>query len=79
MKKLQDILKGFDLEETWDDGTKQYTVKQMHSVYYDYFEVNAITVYTAGVIDAVVGTNCDPFDGITDLDEFHVYALTELA
>jgi len=35
MKKLQDILKGFDLEETWDDGTKQYTVKQMHSVYYD--------------------------------------------
>lgn len=79
MKKLDDILKGFDLTDTWDDGTKQYTVKEMHHVLYDYFEVQHITVHPNGNIDAVTGINCDAFDNANNLDEYHVYELTEIA
>ncbi len=80
MKKLKDILdKGFDLVDTWDDGTKQYDVKHMHHVLYDYFEVNGITIYPDGNIDANCGVNCDLFAGANELDEYHVYTLTEIA
>ena len=79
MKKLDDILKGFDLTDTWDDGTKQYTVKKMHFIQYDYFEVHSMTVYPDGNIELSVDTNCDLFEGATDLDQYHVYLLTEIA
>ena len=79
MKHLLDILQGFDLEETWDDGTKVYGVKPMHHVLYDYFVVNSIMIRPSGNIDASVGVNCDFFEGANKLDEFHVYELTEIA
>lgn len=79
MKKLDDILKGFQLTETHGAGIKEYDVKHMHHVLYDYFEVNGITVYPNGHIDANCGVNCDLFEGANDLDEFHVYELTEIA
>lgn len=79
MKKLDDILKGFDLTDTWDDGTKQYTTKPMHHIAYDYFEVHAMTVYPDGNIDLSVDTNCDLFEHANELDQYHVYALTEIA
>lgn len=79
MKKLDDILKGFDLTDTWDDGTKQYTTKEMHFIQYDYFEVHHMTVYPDGNIELSVDTNCDLFERATDLDQYHVYSLTEIA
>lgn len=79
MKNLDDILdKGFDLTDIDPDGTRYYDTKHMHHVLYDYFEVNGITVYPDGKIDANTGINCDLFEGANDLDEYHVYKLTEL-
>lgn len=80
MKDLNNILKGFDLADTHSDGTKQYSVKQMHHVIFDYFEVQYLTVFPNGDIDLAVGINCDSLDGVQNqLDEFHVYELTEIA
>ena len=78
-KKLDDILRlGFDLDHQDPDGSKTYVVKYMHSVYYDYFEVNYLYLQPDGRIDLSIGINGDPFDGADELDEFHVYKLTEL-
>ena len=79
MKKLEDILKGFELTDVHPDGTKQYDVKEMHSAYYDYFELNGITIRPNGSIDANYGVNCDLCEGANELDEYHVYELTEIA
>ena len=80
MKKLDDILVGFDLVDSWDDGTKMYDVKQMHHVIFDYFVVNGITVFPNGNIDANVDKNCDLLEDVqNEMDEFHVYELSEVA
>ena len=80
MKQLNDILKGFELDAEWDDGTKRYNVKYMYHVVFDYFDVNDITVYPNGTIHAGVGINNDLLENChTELDMFHVYKLTEIA
>ena len=80
MKQLNDILKGFELDAEWDDGTKRYNVKHMYHVVFDYFDVNDITVYPNGTIHAGVGINNNLLENChTELDMFHVYKLTEIA
>lgn len=80
MKKLDDILdKGFDLEDTFFDGAKQYVSKPGYHVVFDYFEVHAATIYPDGVINLSVDKNCDLLESVeNDLDEFHVYELVEI-
>lgn len=80
MKKLDDILKGFDLTQTFPDGSKQYSIKQgCVAWWYDEAQIHYMTVYPDGNIDLVVDKNCDLVERANDLDEYNVFELTQIA